>query len=161
MNSLAVQQRQVARCAHCGMNQFVPVSGLCRGCHRGLLPEVKPEAPAPLVVVRTPILVGDFSHIGPTIRILREQSKLTQRQLAFRMCVARTYVSKVEGGKCTPTIALLDRFAKGLRVDIPTLLRGPVADPFIAEIAPYVAQLSESQRSTILAALRNFAPTVK
>lgn len=157
MNTLAVQQRQVARCTHCGMNQFVTVSGLCRGCHKGLLPpvlEVKPEAPAPLALIPVPAKLD----IASTIRELRRQRHLSQRDLAARMCVARTYISKVEADKNTPTLPLLARFAKGLGVDISTLLGEPnMRDPFLSEIASYVSNLNDEQRSAVLSYARGFS----
>ncbi|PYY02053.1 MAG: transcriptional regulator, partial [Acidobacteria bacterium] len=42
-------------------------------------------------------------QIALAIRSLRRRSGLSQRQLAGRMQVPRTYVSKIENEKATPT----------------------------------------------------------
>jgi transcriptional regulator with XRE-family HTH domain len=70
------------------------------------------------------------------------------------MCVNRTYISKTESGNNVPTLALLGRFAKGLQVNMSTLLG---EDPVIAEIAPYIGHLDDSQRSIILDKVRELA----
>jgi len=99
---------------------------------------------------------------------LRHVRNLSQRQLAARMNVPRTYISKIENGKAMPTLSSLDRLAKALQVDISTLLRDPNArhrdetavlmnDPFLAEIAAYTSQLDALQRSIFLNHVRELA----
>jgi len=46
------------------------------------------------------------------------------RQLAGRMGVPRTYVSKIENEKATPTLSSLERLARALEVGVPDLLSG-------------------------------------
>lgn len=156
MNALA-EQREVVRCERCSLNQFMTASALCRRCHKSIAPVPEPT-PAPLVIVSAPVIPReDFSHIGATLRDIRLQRHLHQRQLAARMGVPRSYVSKIENAVATPTVASLDRFAKALGVDISVLLGGVTIDPFIAEIAPYVAQLDDRQRSIFLNTVRQLA----
>jgi transcriptional regulator with XRE-family HTH domain len=84
------------------------------------------------------------------------------------MNVPRTYISKIENGKAMPTLSSLDRLARALQVDISALLRDAstrhrdetsvlMADPFLAEIAHYTAQLDSLQRSIFLNHVRELA----
>ena len=105
-------------------------------------------------------------NLAHSIRSLRLRSGLSQRQLALRMSVPRTYVSKIENVKATPTLSSLERLAKALEVNVPELLSGGersrqeevrelMEDQFVAEILPFVAQLNGMQMSSILAQVRD------
>ena len=105
-------------------------------------------------------------QIASAIRVLRQRSGLSQRQLAMRMQVPRTYVSKIENEKAMPTLSSLERLARALEVHVPDLLNGGkrthqdeirelMADPFIAELVPYVSKLNAMQCSSILAQIRD------
>jgi len=98
--------------------------------------------------------------------MLRHRGGLSQRQLAARMNVPRTYVSKIENEKATPTLSSLERLARALEVQICDLLKGGVrsredeirdlmADDFIAEIVPFVSRLNGMQWANILGEVRN------
>ena len=63
-------------------------------------------------------------NLAYSIRALRLRNGLSQRQLALRMSVPRTYVSKIENEKATPTLSSLERLAKALEVNVPDLLTG-------------------------------------
>jgi len=91
-------------------------------------------------------------NLATSIRSLRLRNGLSQRQLAGRMSVPRTYVSKIENEKATPTLSSLERLARALEVTVPDLLSGGertrqeevmelMKDQFIAELLPFVAQL--------------------
>ena len=93
-------------------------------------------------------------------------SGLSQRQLAGRMAVPRTYVSKIENEKATPTLSSLERLARALEVTVPELLSGGersrqeeinelMKDQFIAELLPFVSQLNGMQMSSILTQVRD------
>jgi len=105
-------------------------------------------------------------NLAASIRSLRLRNGLSQRQLATRMAVPRTYVSKIENEKATPTLSSLERLARALEVTVPDLLSGGernrqeeirelAQDQFIAEILPFVAQLSALQMSSIVAQVRD------
>jgi len=105
-------------------------------------------------------------QIASAIRVLRQRSGLSQRQLAMRMQVPRTYVSKIENEKAMPTLSSLQRLAKALEVHVPDLLNGGkrthqdevrelMADPFISELVPYVSKLNAMQCSSIIAQIRD------
>ena len=82
------------------------------------------------------------------------------------MAVPRTYVSKIENEKATPTLSSLERLARALEVSVPDLLSGGernrqeevrelMEDPFVADVMPYLAQLNGMQMSSILAQVRD------
>jgi transcriptional regulator with XRE-family HTH domain len=102
------------------------------------------------------------------VREIRKNHNLSQRQLAGRMQVPRTYISKIENAKALPTLSSLARLASALEVDICELLRDErsrrqeevtavLNDPFLAEIAPYIGNMDSLQRSMFLNQVRDMA----
>lgn len=61
---------------------------------------------------------------GAAIRTLREQKKLTQAQLAEKLCVSDKAVSRWETGKGYPDITLLEPLAEAFAVSVTELLSG-------------------------------------
>src|SRR5206468_2156891 len=141
-----------------------------RRCHTSLdedEPEVAAAPPMPVMMPSNGHRPGHL-NLAASIRSLRLRNGLSQRQLAGRMQVPRTYVSKIENEKATPTLSSLQRLATALEVTIPDLLRGDgraredeiaslAADPFIAEVAPFIFQLDPMQRSTLMMQMRDLA----
>src|SRR6266852_766247 len=166
-----VGSREVVRCDRCLLVQFHTSNSLCRRCHLSL-DEDEPEIAAPAQVVPIPINGHGHAHgdgglnLSKSVRSLRLRNGLSQRQLALRMSVPRTYVSKVENEKATPTLSSLERLARALEVSVPDLLfsgedhrqqrvRELMEDKFVAEIAPFVARLDTTQRVSVLAQMRD------
>jgi len=130
------------------------------------LDEEEPEvvqAPVPMLV---PPPHRGHLNLAASIRAMRLRNGLSQRQLAGRMSVPRTYVSKIENEKATPTLSSLERLARALEVTVPDLLSGGernrqdeiselMKDPFIAEMLPFVSQLNGMQMSSILTQVRD------
>jgi transcriptional regulator with XRE-family HTH domain len=163
-----VDSREVVRCDHCLLVQFRTVNNNCRRCHSSLdeEPEPEPVVMAPPVMMPMPGNGRGHLNLATSIRSLRLRSGLSQRQLAGRMSVPRTYVSKIENEKATPTLSSLERLARALEVTVPELLSGGeksrqdeiselVKDQFIAEILPFVSQLNGMQMSSVLTQLRD------
>jgi len=105
-------------------------------------------------------------NLATSIRSLRLRNGLSQRQLATRMAVPRTYVSKIENEKATPTLSSLERLARALEVTVPDLLSGGernreeeirelTQDQFIAELLPFISQLNGMQMSSVVAQVRD------
>ena len=94
--------------------------------------EPEPEPVTVAVPMMMPIAGNGRGHLNlaTSIRSLRLRSGLSQRQLAGRMSVPRTYVSKIENEKATPTLSSLERLARALEVSVPELLSGGVAFSF-------------------------------
>jgi transcriptional regulator with XRE-family HTH domain len=167
-----VDSREVLRCDHCHLVQFLTNNHLCRRCHTSLDPEEpEPEviaAPEPDPHASRNGNGNGRSHlqVAYAIRSLRHRFGLSQRQLALRMSVPRTYVSKIENEKATPTLSSLHRLATALEVSVCDLLNGGnrtqqdeirelMSDEFIAELVPYVSKLNALQCSSILAQVRD------
>jgi transcriptional regulator with XRE-family HTH domain len=163
-----VDSREVVRCDHCLLVQFRTSNDLCRRCHASLdeeEPEIVAVAPAPQMMPSNGHGRGHL-NLAASIRSLRLRGGLSQRQLALRMSVPRTYVSKIENEKATPTLSSLERLARALEVTVPDLLSGGernrqeeigelIKDQFIAEMLPFVSQLNGMQMSSILAQVRD------
>lgn len=61
---------------------------------------------------------------GSAVRELREKKKLTQKQLAERLCVSDKTISKWETGRGLPDVSLLEPLAAALDVSVMELLSG-------------------------------------
>src|ERR1700733_11226213 len=163
-----VDSREVGRCDHCLLVQFRTTNNLCRRCHASLdedEPEIVQAAPEPQLMPTNGSGRGHL-NLAASIRSLRLRSGLSQRQLAGRMSVPRTYVSKIENEKATPTLSSLERLARALEVTVPDLLSGGernrqeeirdlTKDSFIAELMPWVSQMNGMQLSSVLAQVRD------
>jgi transcriptional regulator with XRE-family HTH domain len=167
-----VDSREVVRCDRCLLVQFRTTNNLCRRCHTCLdadEPEVAAAPPEPVAVPSNGNGNG-HSHlqVALAIRSLRLRSGLSQRQLALRMQVPRTYVSKIENEKAMPTLSSLQRLATALEVSMGDLLKGSsrsleddiadlMHDEFIAEIIQCLDKLDPMQRSSLLAQVRDLS----
>jgi len=136
-----VETREVVRCDFCSLVQYRTINSLCRKCRRPL----------------------DIEE-----REIRKARHLSQRQLAGRMQVPRTYISKIENGKAIPTLGSLERLAAALQVDVCQLVRDSrsrrddevtaiLADPFVAEIAALLPRLDSLHRTLFYGAVRDAA----
>ena len=163
-----VDSREVVRCDHCLLVQFRTHNNNCRRCHASLdeEPEPEPIVMTPPVMMPMPGTGRGHLNLAASIRSLRLRNGLSQRQLAGRMSVPRTYVSKIENEKATPTLSSLERLARALEVSVPDLLSGGernrqeevrelMEDQFVAEVMPYLSQLNGMQMSSILAQVRD------
>jgi transcriptional regulator with XRE-family HTH domain len=141
---------------------------MCRRCHLSLDEEPEIFAPEP---VEAPAPVAQTGlNVAGAIRSLRQKAGLSQRQLAQRMNVPRTYVSKIENEKATPTLSSLERLAEALQVRVPDLLgdsanvnpvRELLSDEFIAELAPYLKKLNPVQWQSVLTQVRELSMHVR
>ncbi len=66
----------------------------------------------------------DHYITGATIKRLREAKRMTQAQLAEKLCVSDKTISKWETAKGFPDISLLEPLANILHVSLPELLSG-------------------------------------
>jgi transcriptional regulator with XRE-family HTH domain len=159
---VSMPAREVLRCEHCTLVQFRTVNSMCRRCHKPLDLE---EAPIPVEITvvseSQPSSLDAGLRVAAQVKDIRKARHLSQRQLAGRMQVPRTYISKIENGKAIPTLGSLERLASALEVDICQLVRDGhsqreeevaeiFADPFLAELAQYLPKLEALQRSLLL-----------
>jgi len=164
----AAPQREVIRCEGCKLVQFTTTTNICRRCKKSLLPEQPKPIAAITLVTESAAPPVEGLQVATAVRDLRHVRNLSQRQLAARMGVPRTYISKIENGKAMPTLSSLDRLARALQVDISALLRDAptrhkdesavlLADPFLAEVAKYTAHLNSTQKSIFLNHVRELS----
>jgi transcriptional regulator with XRE-family HTH domain len=166
---VSVETREVVRCEHCTLVQYRTSNSLCRRCHKPLdIEEPIVLGPQP---VPSPSIHGSAEagmHVAGQVREIRKARHLSQRQLASRMQVPRTYISKIENGKAIPTLGSLERLADALEVDVSQLVRDArsrreeevaaiLADPFLAEVAALLPRLDSLQRTLFYGALRDRA----
>ena len=159
--------REVISCPHCGLVQFRTRNSRCRRCQRPVDDQLEDSAcPVPFPVNSTMAAVDNRLEmaqiIGRRVREIRRNQALSQRELAQRLNVPRTYLSKVETGKVLPTIATLSRLAGVLGVEVHQLLFPREAlelsqDSFLLEIASMIQSLTPEQRAVILRATRDMA----
>jgi len=166
---VSVDTREVLRCDFCSLVQYRTSNSLCRKCHRPL--DVEEPAPlTPQLVTAQPVSVTTEAglQVAGQVREIRRARHLSQRQLAGRMQVPRTYISKIENGKAIPTLGSLERLANALEVDVSQLVRDSrsrreeevaaiLADPFLAEIAAALPQLDSLHRTLIYGSIRDAA----
>lgn len=149
--------------------QYRTSNSLCRKCHRPLDIE-EPVVLAPQLVTSAPVPASAEAglQVAGQVREIRRARHLSQRQLAGRMQVPRTYISKIENGKAIPTLGSLERLASALEVEVSQLVRDTrsrreeevaaiFADPFLAEVASLLPQLESLQRTLFLGAVRDAA----
>ncbi len=68
-------------------------------------------------------------HFARTLRALRKARGLTQESLAQRAGIDYKYLQKLESGKpSSPTLATLDKLARGLQISLVELIRSISAD---------------------------------
>ena len=107
-------------------------------------------------------------QVAAQVRETRRARHLSQRQLAGRMEVPRTYISKIENGKAIPTLSSLERLAAALGVNVRQLVQDArsrrddevasiLADPLLAEIAALLPCLNSLHRSVLTGAARDMA----
>lgn len=164
-----VEAREVLRCDSCGLVQFRTSNSMCRRCRKPLeIEEAEPLSPQLVTCTATGTEEPEGINVARAVREVRHDRCLSQRQLAGRMAVPRTYISKIENGKAVPTLSSLQRLAHALEVGICDLLHdgqsrrareaaAVLADPFLAEIAPLIAQMDAFQRAMFLNQVREMA----
>ncbi len=166
---VSVETREVVRCEYCRLMQYRTSNSVCRRCHKPLDIE-EPALLAPQLV--TSLAAADCSEPGlqvaAQVREMRRMRHLSQRQLAGRMKVPRTYISKIENGKAIPTLGSLQRLADALEMEVRHLVRdarsrrdeevtGILSDPFLAEIAGLLPRLDSLHRTLFYSAVRDAA----
>jgi transcriptional regulator with XRE-family HTH domain len=166
---VSVDTREVLRCDHCSLVQFRTSNSLCRKCHKPL--DAEESAPLlPQLVTSQPTISSEQPglQVAAQVKDLRRMRHLSQRQLANRMQVPRTYISKIENGKAIPTLGSLERLADALNVDLSQLIRDErsvreeqindlLSDPLIVELVEFLPQLNQTHRTIIYGALRDMA----
>ncbi|MGA8730094.1 MAG: helix-turn-helix transcriptional regulator [Terracidiphilus sp.] len=164
-----VELREVVRCDYCSLVQYRTSNSLCRKCRKPLdIEEPAPLAPQLVTTPPVPASAEAGMQVAGQVREIRRARHLSQRQLAGRMQVPRTYISKIENGKAIPTLGSLERLANALEVDVSQLVRDSrsrrdeevaaiLSDPLLAEIAALLPQLDSLHRTLLYGSARDMA----
>lgn len=69
---------------------------------------------------------GNFFYLrlADKVTTLRVKRQLSQEQLALLSDLDRTYIARIEEGKANPSIKVLNKLARVLKIRISTLLKG-------------------------------------
>jgi len=166
---MSVETREVLRCDVCKLIQYRTTNSLCRRCHKPLdtEEELRPGPVAVEMRVSEPSTEAGLKVAGQ-VKEVRRARHLSQRQLAGRMQVPRTYISKIENGKAIPTLGSLQRLADALGVAVCQLVRDArsqrdeevtaiLSDPLLAEIAALLPSLEPMHRLLISGAARDLS----
>ena len=166
---ISVETREVVRCDYCSLVQYRTSNSMCRKCRRPL--DIEEPAPLAPQLVSMPTVAASAEaglQVAAQVREIRKARHLSQRQLASRMQVPRTYISKIENGKAIPTLGSLERLADALEVDMRQLVRDSrsrrdeevsaiLSDPFLAEIAAMLPHLDSLHRTLLYGSVRDMA----
>ena len=93
---ISVETREVVRCDYCSLVQYRTSNSLCRKCRRPL--DIEEPAPLAPQLVSMPTVAASAEaglQVAAQVREIRRARHLSQRQLAGRMQVPRTYISKI------------------------------------------------------------------
>ncbi len=75
-------------------------------------------------LLKSPEAKAEYDRLAPEYEIIsaivnaRIKLNLTQQQLADRIGIDRTNISKLENGKLNPTISTLQKIAKGMNMNL-------------------------------------------
>lgn len=165
----SVEAREVVRCDFCSLVQYITNNSLCRKCRRILdIEDLGPLTPQLVTAQPGGVTAEAGLQVAGQVRDMRRARHMSQRQLANRMQVPRTYISKIENGKAIPTLGSIERLASALDVDVSQLVRDSrsrrdeevaeiMADPFLAEIAALLPHLDSLHRTLVYGSLRDMA----
>lgn len=65
-----------------------------------------------------------YKKLGQRVFDERKRLKISQEELAFLCRIDRTYMARIEEGKANPTIRVLFKMSRALKVRITELMRG-------------------------------------
>lgn len=125
-----MSEREVIRCWSCDLNQFVLASRMCRKCHQSIDGPTEPVEVAVEAPLKPEPIVNDLAKnrdfpfwFSFSVWEIRRTQGMSQRDVAKRLNVTRTYISKIENGECLPSIRSVARLAGALSVSPTHLVR--------------------------------------
>jgi ribosome-binding protein aMBF1 (putative translation factor) len=114
--AISVDTKSVIRCKECQLNQFMTRQGNCRRCRRPLLCEEPPVIVDEFQPAQSAAPARPSVDMATAIWLLRSARGLSQRAMAKKMGIARTYISKLESNRCVPSPPQIRRIAGILEV---------------------------------------------
>jgi XRE family transcriptional regulator, regulator of sulfur utilization len=89
-------------------------------------------------------------HLGEAIRRFREEQSLSVRTLAGKCGFSASFISQVELGQASPSIASLDRIASGLGITLGQFFKsGEASEPVLVKAEKRLVLRSEWSRAQI------------
>lgn len=81
--------------------------------------------------------------LGSRIKEIRKEKRISQEDLAFKSKLHNTYISRIELGKQSPTIEVLESIAKSLQMSLSELFYFPTTgkDKEIEEITKILKKM--------------------
>ncbi len=75
-----------------------------------------------LLVASNNLFMKTSKRLGHQIQKLRKETGLTQEEFAEKLGISRTHMGHIEQGRKTPSIKLMEKIAKALKVSAGKLL---------------------------------------
>lgn len=69
------------------------------------------------------IVSNTHKKFGQRIKVLRKENNMTQEDLAFKVGVDRSYMGFVERGEKNPTLKILSKLARALKISLSELFQ--------------------------------------
>lgn len=95
----------------------------------------------------------DYALIGIRIKKVRNKKKITQEQMSEDLSLSTFYISKIENGKCTPTLETLALIANYLEMDLSYLITGTSKledEYYINQLSQITSRASKKQLDLII-----------
>jgi transcriptional regulator with XRE-family HTH domain len=65
-----------------------------------------------------------YKRIGERIFSERKKRKLSQEKLSLLSDIDRTYITRIEGGKANPSMKILRKISRVLKIKVNNLIKG-------------------------------------
>jgi len=167
--------REVVRCGECSLVQFRTLSDKCRRCLKAL-PSLKPLIEEPVAALENsntyddadddqPIARAERNRrvgMGSRLRACRIKLGLTQIEMAEKLSIPRTYLSRIENDRLLPGPLMIAKFASDLGINVSDVLPSLQAqldgdrrwDGISRRIINVFADMTPEQQQEILQAVR-------
>ena len=147
---------EAVRCKSCQLNQYPTARETCRRCGADLFDKPQPVGETPAEPPPPPLTFAE--RVARELRTVRRKRGLSQRALKAITGQPRTYFSKLENLKASPSVDSLTRVLAGIGITpyqfflrVEGVKNSSIwADPFLSEIAPDVTRLTNAQRGEVL-----------
>lgn len=161
--------REILKCKNCGLVQYrSQTRSHCPRCLLALppetffsLPKLSEASSSATECASVPNHLKNrfvVEGIGKRVRAIRTSRGWTQGNLQHASRVSRSYLSRVESGEMTPSIATLENIAAALDVHLSKFFTEEDEtwheDPFIEVLKPYVRHLTPGQRKSLVDRLK-------
>ena len=173
--TVAEPVREVVRCGECSLVQFRTLSDKCRRCLKAL-PSLKPLVEEPVAALENsdnydagddgqPMARAERNRrvgMGARLRACRIKMGLTQIEMAEKLSIPRTYLSRIENDRLLPGPLMIAKFASDLGINVSDVLPSMQAqldgdrrwDGISRRIINLFADMDATQQQEILLAVR-------